>query len=110
VGAAGSTGRGEANLYNLSSYLIVESMRRGMHPKDAGMEALKRIRSNTVEQRLRNSKGEPNFNIRFFVLNKKGEWAGVSMYAAGEPKYALCTERGAESPALEPLLAGQPTD
>ena len=110
VGAAGSTGRGEANLYNLSSYLIVESMRRGMHPKDAGMEALKRIRSNTVERRLRNSKGEPNFNIRFFVLNKKGEWAGVSMYTAGEAKYALCTERGAEAPALEALLSGQPTD
>jgi isoaspartyl peptidase/L-asparaginase-like protein (Ntn-hydrolase superfamily) len=36
VGAAGSTGRGEANLYNLSSYLIVEEMRRGAHPKDAG--------------------------------------------------------------------------
>ena len=36
VGAAGSTGRGEANLYNLTSYLIVENMRRGMHPKDAG--------------------------------------------------------------------------
>src|ERR687889_647168 len=29
VGAAGSTGRGEANLYNLSSFLIVEEMRRG---------------------------------------------------------------------------------
>ena len=38
VGAAGSTGRGEANLYNLSSFLIVEDMRRGMHPKDAGMD------------------------------------------------------------------------
>jgi N4-(beta-N-acetylglucosaminyl)-L-asparaginase len=110
VGAAGSTGRGEANLYNLSSYLIVENMRRGMHPKDAGMEALRRIRSNTVEQRLRNSKGEPNFNIRFFVLNKKGEWAGVSMYAWQETKYALCTERGAEAPTLEPLLPGRPTD
>ena len=36
VGAAGSTGRGEANLYNLASFLIVEEMRRGMHPKDAG--------------------------------------------------------------------------
>src|SRR5258707_969236 len=35
VGAAGSTGRGEANLFNLTSYLIVEAMRRGMHPKDA---------------------------------------------------------------------------
>ena len=33
VGAAGSTGRGEANLYNLSSYLIVENMRRGHEPR-----------------------------------------------------------------------------
>jgi hypothetical protein len=49
VGAAGSTGRGEANLYNLSSYLIVENMRRGMAPKDAGMEALRRIKTNTVD-------------------------------------------------------------
>jgi N4-(beta-N-acetylglucosaminyl)-L-asparaginase len=109
VGAAGSTGRGEANLYNLSSYLIVESMRRGMHPKDAGMEALRRIRANTVESRLRNARGEPNFNIRFFALNKKGEYAGVSMYASGETKYAVCTDRGASSPDLEPLLPGSPT-
>jgi len=42
IGAAGSTGRGEANLYNLCSYLIVENMRRGMHPKDAGLDALKK--------------------------------------------------------------------
>ena len=48
VGAAGSTGRGEANLYSLASFLIVEGMRRGLHPKDAGMEALKRIKANTV--------------------------------------------------------------
>ena len=108
VGAAGSTGRGEANLYNLSSYLIVESMRRGMHPKDAGMEALKRIRSNTVEKRLLNARGLPNFNIRFFALNKKGEWAGVSMYAAGEKTFAACDENGAREVALEPLLAGEP--
>src|SRR5690349_22665545 len=40
VGAAGSTGRGEANLYNLSSHLIVELMRAGKHPKDAGLEAM----------------------------------------------------------------------
>ena len=110
VGAAGSTGRGEANLYNLSSYLIVESMRRGMHPKDAGMEALKRIRANTVEARLLNARGLPNFNIRFFVLDKKGQHAGVSMYASGEKTFALCTEKGAEAPMLEPLLPGNPTD
>ena len=110
VGAAGSTGRGEANLYNLSSYLIVESMRRGMHPKDAGMEALRRIRAQTVEKRLRNSAGEPNFNINFYMLNIKGEYAGVSMYAWGEKRFALCTERGPEAPSFEALLQGTPAD
>ena len=110
VGAAGSTGRGEANLYNLSSFLIVEAMRRGMSPKDAGMEALKRIKANTVEKRLLNSKGNPNFNIRFFVLNKRGEYAGLAMYRAGETQYAVCTENGAQTLELEPLLPGTPED
>jgi N4-(beta-N-acetylglucosaminyl)-L-asparaginase len=110
VGAAGSTGRGEANLYNLTSFLIVEHMRRGMHPKDAGMEGLRRIRANTIEQRLRNGRGEPNFNIRFFVLNRNGEYAGVAMYASGEATYAVCTENGAQELPLEPLLSGEPSD
>lgn len=110
VGAAGSTGRGEANLYNLSSHLIVEELRRGRSPKDAGLEALRRIRRNTVESRLLNARGEPNFNVRFFVLDKQGRWAGVAMYHAGETKYALCTEQGASAPDLEPLLPGAPTD
>lgn len=110
VGAAGSTGRGEANIYNLSSFLIVESMRRGMSPKDAGLEALKRIKANTIEKRLLNGKGNPNFNIRFFVLNKKGEFAGVSMYRAGETQYAVCTESGSRALELEPLLPGTPED
>ncbi|MEJ7618938.1 MAG: N(4)-(beta-N-acetylglucosaminyl)-L-asparaginase [Pyrinomonadaceae bacterium] len=71
VGAAGSTGRGEANLYNLCSFLIVEEMRRGAHPKDAGMEALKRIKANTVERRLLTEKGGPNFGINFYIINAK---------------------------------------
>ncbi|MGH7461081.1 MAG: N(4)-(beta-N-acetylglucosaminyl)-L-asparaginase, partial [Longimicrobiales bacterium] len=109
VGAAGSTGRGEANLYNLSSFLVVEALRRGKSPKDAGMEALARIRANTIEKRLLNSRGLPNFNIRFFVLNKSGQFAGVSMYASGEKTYAVCTENGAQELTLEPLLQGDPT-
>lgn len=110
VGAAGSTGRGEANLYNLSSYLIVEELRRGRAPKDAGMEALRRIQKNTVERRLLNARGLPNFNVRFFILDKQGRWAGVSLYRAGETKYALCTEQGSSAPDLEPLLPGAPED
>jgi N4-(beta-N-acetylglucosaminyl)-L-asparaginase len=106
VGAAGSTGRGEANLYNLTSFLIVENMRRGLHPKDAGLEGLKRIKANTVERRLLNARKEPNFNIRFFVLNKKGEYAGVAMYGSGESTYAICDEKGARTVPFEPLIAG----
>jgi N4-(beta-N-acetylglucosaminyl)-L-asparaginase len=108
VGAAGSTGRGEANLYNLSSFLVVENMRRGMSPKDACMDALRRIRDNTVEKRLLNERNLPNFNIRFFALNKRGEVAGCSMYSAGEAQYAVCTEHGSELRPLEPLLEGRP--
>jgi N4-(beta-N-acetylglucosaminyl)-L-asparaginase len=107
VGAAGSTGRGEANLYNLCSFLIVEGMRRGLAPKDAGMEALKRIKGNTIEKRLLNAQGQPSFNINFYILNKKGEFAGVAMYALtrGKPNtYAVCTENGPETRDVEGLL------
>ena len=109
VGAAGSTGRGEANLFNLCSFFIVEEMRRGRSPKDAGMEALKRIQSNTVEKRLLNARGLPNFGINFYVLNARGEHAGVTLYG-GNVKYAVCTENGAEHLACDALLEGQPTD
>lgn len=114
VGAAGSTGRGEANLYNLASYLIVENMRRGMNPKDAGMDALKRIKANTVEKRLVKPNGDPSFNINFYVLSATGEHAGVAMYAgprAGAPvRYAVCTESGPTLLPCEPLLPGFPTE
>lgn len=108
IGAAGSTGRGEANLYNLCSFLIVENMRRGMHPKDAGLDACRRIKGNTIEKRLLNSKGNPNFNINFYALNAKGEYAGVSMYPGAN--YAVCTEKGPETLPCEALLQGKPED
>jgi N4-(beta-N-acetylglucosaminyl)-L-asparaginase len=110
IGAAGSTGRGEANLYNLCSFLIVESMRRGMHPKDAGMEAVRRIRANTVEKRLLNSRGLPNFNVNFYIVNAKGEYAGVAIYGSERARYAVCTENGAQLAPIEGLLDGPPTD
>ena len=82
------------------------------------METLKRIRAATVERRLLNTRGEPNFNVRFYVLNARGEHAGVALYARefrdsdphGHEKavYAVCTENGAEDHPLEPLLPGSP--
>jgi N4-(beta-N-acetylglucosaminyl)-L-asparaginase len=108
VGAAGSTGRGEANLYGLCSFLIIEEMRRGAHPKDAGMEALKRIKANTIEKRLLNAGGTPNFYVNFYILNARGEYAGVTMYQGSNAKFAICNESGPQTLACEGLLPGQP--
>src|SRR2546423_3317476 len=105
IGAAGSTGRGETNLYSLSSFLAVENMRRGMHPKDATLDALRRIKGNTIEKRLLNSRGLPNFDVLFYALNAKGEYAGVSMYEGGH--FAVCTENGAKTLDCEALLPGK---
>jgi len=110
VGAAGSTGRGEANLYNLAAFLIVEFMRQGMSPKDAGMSALTRIAENTAEARLLNGRGLPNFDVRFFILNKAGDYAGVALYGTGESTFAVCDENGAREEPLEGLLEGTPRD
>jgi N4-(beta-N-acetylglucosaminyl)-L-asparaginase len=107
VGAAGSTGRGEANLYNLSSFMIVEEMRRGAHPKDAAIAVLKRIAKNTVEKRLLNARDQPNFGLNFYVLNTRGEYAGVAMY---ESTFAVCTENGAQIAKTDALFSGSATD
>jgi N4-(beta-N-acetylglucosaminyl)-L-asparaginase len=108
IGAAGSTGRGEANLFNLCSFLIVEEMRRGKHPKDAGMEALRRIKANTVEKRLLKPNGDPNFNIIFYMVTVGGEYAGVAMYTPGGQQFAVCDEKGARTENCEGLLQGSP--
>ena len=105
VGAAGSTGRGEANLFGLCSFLIVENMRRGQAPKDAGVAALKRITANTIERRLLNPRGFPNFNVTFYVVNARGEHAATSLYAS---RYAVCDSHGPRILDTEALFDGRP--
>ena len=110
VGAAGSTGRGEANLFGLGSFVIVEGMRNGMSPKDAGMAALKRVVANTVEKRLLNPRGKPNFNVIYYIVNTKGEYAGVSLYESEKQivQYAVCTDEGPRTVQAEALFTGSP--
>jgi N4-(beta-N-acetylglucosaminyl)-L-asparaginase len=87
VGSAGSTGRGEANLLNCTSYLIVEGMRRGLAPKDAIVEAMKRVVATNKSKRLRDAKGRPNFNVNFYALGKDGRFAAGAIWAG--PKMAV---------------------
>ncbi len=70
------------------------------------MEALRRIKANTVEKRLLTKSGLPAFNISFYMFNKKGEFAAVSMYATN---FAVCTDTGPETRPCEPLLPGDGT-
>ncbi len=104
VGAAGSTGRGELNLVSMASFICVEEMRRGKTPKDAGMTAIRRIKDMVIQKRLLDEKGEPGagVSINFYIVNKKGEYAGVTLRGRGS--YAVCDENGQRSIPREPLL------
>jgi N4-(beta-N-acetylglucosaminyl)-L-asparaginase len=110
VGAAGSTGRGEANLMHLASFAIVDNLRRGMHPKDAGMEALRRVKART-ERRLLGPRGNPTYYVKYYIVDRQGRHAGVSMYGRWQGKdqtYALCTENGPQNVPFEALLPEGP--
>ncbi|TMA29237.1 MAG: N(4)-(beta-N-acetylglucosaminyl)-L-asparaginase [Deltaproteobacteria bacterium] len=81
VGSAGSTGRGEANILVSGGHLTVELMRQGKHPREACLMTLERIAKTTREKRLLDAKGRPNFGIRFYAVNKRGDYGSASMYA-----------------------------
>ena len=81
VGAAGSTGRGEAVIKTIGAHLIVEEMRRGAHPTDACLVALRRIVDWTAEPRLLNEDGSPNFNVSYYALNKNGDYGGAALWS-----------------------------
>jgi N4-(beta-N-acetylglucosaminyl)-L-asparaginase len=79
VGAAGSTGRGEANIMVCGGFLTVEHMRRGMAPTDACLETLKRVVKMT-EKRLLMPDGRPGFGLIFYAVNKRGDVGAASFY------------------------------
>src|SRR6185295_12896656 len=91
VGAAGSTGRGEANIKVCGAFLAVEFMRQGMAPQQALLKVIERVIAMT-EQRLLDPSGKPYFELQFYAVNKKGEYAGVSCYEGS--KIAVCDARG----------------
>src|SRR6266851_3956403 len=79
VGAAGSTGLGEANIKVCGGFLTVEHMRRGMKPTDACLETLKRVVAET-EARLLDAQGKPKFDLVFYAVTKRGEFGAASLY------------------------------
>jgi len=92
VGAAGSTGRGEANIKICGGFLTVEFLRQGLAPETAVLKTLERLVAMT-EPRLLNAQGRPNFDIQFYAVTKDGRYAGGSLYEGAD--FAVCDARGA---------------
>ena len=92
VGAAGSTGRGEANIKTCGAFLIVEFMRQGMSPDDACMKTIDRVIGMT-ERRLLDGHGRPLFDLQFYALAKDGRFGSATAYEG--PRFSVADSQGA---------------
>ena len=76
VGSAGATGSGEENIKVAGAHTVVENMRHGMSPLEAGLDALKRIARN-----YNNDMSKLKFvDMTYYILRKDGAYAGVSLW------------------------------
>src|SRR6202021_719844 len=82
LGWAGATRSGEEKIKVGGAHTIVENMRHGMSPSDAGMDALKRI--------VRNYNGDMKklrfVDMTYYILRKDGANAGVSLWEGFTPE------------------------
>ncbi|MGH9498314.1 MAG: N(4)-(beta-N-acetylglucosaminyl)-L-asparaginase [Terriglobales bacterium] len=92
VGSAGATGSGEENIKVAGAHTIVENMRHGMSPQEAGMDALKRIVRN-----YNNDMARLRFvDMTYYILRKDGVYAGVSLWESYEasPPHTIAVHDG----------------
>jgi N4-(beta-N-acetylglucosaminyl)-L-asparaginase len=94
VGAAGSTGRGEAVIKTCGSHTVVELMRQGQSPTDAALGALRRIvRWTEAQPRLQRPDGRPAFNVNYYAVNSRGESGAAAIWPS---RHAIAYEDRAE--------------
>jgi N4-(beta-N-acetylglucosaminyl)-L-asparaginase len=86
IGACGSTGWGEGNLRSCGSRTVVELMRQGKSPEEAALKTLERISALARENQDAQGRLKPGFNVNFYVVNKKGEFAGASLWSGSYAK------------------------
>jgi N4-(beta-N-acetylglucosaminyl)-L-asparaginase len=105
VGSAGATGSGEENIKVAGAHTIVENMRRGMSPQEAGLDALKRI--------VRNYNGDMTklhyMDMTYYILRKDGAYAGVCLwegYSPGNPHKFAVHDGTLRDEVATPLLKG----
>jgi N4-(beta-N-acetylglucosaminyl)-L-asparaginase len=109
AGSAGATGRGEAAILANGSFAIVELLRNGVSPEEAGLEVLRRVTRQVRRQAkwqpaLIDEDGRPTFGLKFYVLDLAGRWAGVSLRGSGG-SFAVADRDGVRE---EPLTVLHP--
>jgi len=109
VGAAGATGSGEENIKVAGAHTIVENMRHGMSPEEAGMDTLKRITRN-----YNNDMSKLIYvSMHYYILRKDGAYASVSMWGSPErpARFAVADGNGpARHEVGKALFQGNPKD
>ena len=73
--------------------MVVEYMRMGKSPKEACLAVCQRIVDHAKARGLRDKNGKPNFNVKFYAINKIGEFGSAAI--KGPSKYAVCDDKGA---------------
>jgi N4-(beta-N-acetylglucosaminyl)-L-asparaginase len=76
VGSAGSSGTAAANIRIAGAHTIVENMRKGMSPEDAGMDALRRI----VRWHGNDMTALRFVEMVYYILRKDGAYGCVSLW------------------------------
>lgn len=97
VGAAGSTGRGEANMKVCGAFLIVEFMRQGLTPDQACMKTIERVIAMT-ERRLLDPAGRPLFDLSYYALSRDGRFGSACAYEG--TSFAVADASGARLLAM----------
>jgi N4-(beta-N-acetylglucosaminyl)-L-asparaginase len=90
VGGAACTGLGEMVLRTLGSFLVVEEMRRGAHPKKAAEIAVKRIVK-------KYPKLSADAQVGFIAINKKGQFGAFAIH----PGFNFVVYQGGKNQVIE---------
>jgi N4-(beta-N-acetylglucosaminyl)-L-asparaginase len=87
VGAAGSTGRGEAVVRECGAFATVEAMRRGASPEEACIDVLERIVGHVLDPRLKRADGRPRFDVKMYAVSKDGRFGSAAIWS--DAKFAV---------------------
>jgi N4-(beta-N-acetylglucosaminyl)-L-asparaginase len=90
AGAATATGAGELIMGVCGSFLCVELMRQGLHPRDAAMKTLERIATSYDLK--------PHHQVAFLVMRPDGAWASAAL----RPGYKTSIRTPHRDEAVEP--------